>query len=223
VSSNGEVNAMPNVETILRDEVSLQVECIDRIYMCGYVKALQRPNQLAYFLNVHRKNPLASPALLIQMTKRFVDAVEEFAHCNGIPFVQFKADQRKDDIARARFARFRAQEGVVFIGVAQEYDRAFRSKPRRNRNGGLGWFEFFRSTVAVKHYYFYILDRDWGPGFIKFSTYVPFGGTRLPQRPRVGQAPARAGRCPVPGARQRLSIVRRLGHASGHLRCPRQR
>jgi hypothetical protein len=28
--------------------------------------------------------------------------------------------------------------------------------------------------VAVNHYYFYILDRDWGPGFIKFSTYAPF-------------------------------------------------
>jgi hypothetical protein len=175
VSSDGEVSAMPNIETILRDEVSLQVECIDRIYLCGYVKALQRPNQLAYFLNVHRKNPLASPARLAQMTKRFVAAVEEFAYCNRIPFVQFKADQRKDDIARARFARFGGEEGVVFIGVAQEYDRAFRSKPRRHRNGRVGWFEFFRSTVAVKHFYFYILDRDWGPGFIKFSTYVPFG------------------------------------------------
>jgi len=166
---------MPNIETILRDEVSLQVECIDRLYLCGYVKMLQQPNQLAYFLGVHRKNPLPSPALLGQMTKRFIAAIKEFAFFNRIPIVQFTADQRKDDIARKQFARFGGREGVVFIGVAQEYDRAFRSKPRRRKDGSVRWFDFFRSSVAVNHYYFYILDRDWGPGFIKFSTYVPFG------------------------------------------------
>lgn len=166
---------MPNIETILRDEVSLQVECIDRLYLCGYVKRLQQPNQLAYFLGVHRKNPLPSPALLGQMTQRFIANVKEFARTHRIPIVQFKADQRKDDIARKRFAQFRRGEGVVFIGVAQEYDCAFRSKPRRRKDGSIHWFEFFRSSVAVNHYYFYILDRDWGPGFVKFSTYAPFG------------------------------------------------
>ena len=37
---------MANIETLLRDHVTLQVESIDRIYVHGYVPALQRPGQL---------------------------------------------------------------------------------------------------------------------------------------------------------------------------------
>jgi hypothetical protein len=166
---------MPNIENILRDHVTLQVECIDRIYLHGYVPGLQRPNQLAYFFAGHRDNWLPSPTLMGQMTERFVAAIKDFAGRHCIPVVHFKAGERKDDIARKRFARFKGQEGVVFIGVAQEYDRAFRSKPKRRKDGSVATFEFYRASVAVNHYYFYILDRDWGPGFIKFSSYVPFG------------------------------------------------
>jgi hypothetical protein len=32
---------MPNVETLLRDHVTLQVDCIDRLYLNGYVPLLQ--------------------------------------------------------------------------------------------------------------------------------------------------------------------------------------
>ena len=36
---------MPNVETLLRDHVTLQVDCVDRLYLNGYVPSLQRPEQ----------------------------------------------------------------------------------------------------------------------------------------------------------------------------------
>ncbi len=164
---------MPNIDSIVRDHVTLQIECIDRIYLNGYLPSLQRSGQLAYFLTTHRKNPIPSPALLGQMTQRFVHAIHAFAERNGIPIVQFQSGQRKDDIAKARLARFRAREGVVFIGVAQEAESAFRSVKRRSRHGGVT-FDFYRAKVFVNHYYFYILDRDFGPGFIKFSSYAPF-------------------------------------------------
>src|SRR5437867_10775072 len=106
---------MPNIDSILRDHVTLQVESIDRIYLNAYLPSLQRSGQLAYFLTTHRKNPIPSPALLGQMTQRFVDAIHAFAKRDGIPVVQFQHGQRKDDIAKARLARFRAKEGVVFI------------------------------------------------------------------------------------------------------------
>jgi len=41
---------MPNVETVLRDHVVLQRDCIDRLYLNGYVPGLQRPDQLCRFL-----------------------------------------------------------------------------------------------------------------------------------------------------------------------------
>jgi hypothetical protein len=165
---------MPNIETILRDHVTLKIESIDRIYLHGYVPTLQRPNQLAWFFYGHRKQPMPSPTLLQQMTKQFVDAVHAFAKRFGIPIVQFKPGERKDEVAQRRFARFRRREGVVFIGVAQENARSFRCSPVYRKDGSIRRFNFYPARVCVNHYYFYILDRDWGPGFIKFSSYAPF-------------------------------------------------
>lgn len=166
---------MPNIETILRHHTALQVECVDRVYLNGYVPGLQRPNQLAYFLKEHRGKPLPSPALLGQMTDRFVAAIKAFAGRHRIPVVPFERGQRKDDVAKEHLARFRRSEGVVFIGVAQEIDNAFRSKPLRRKDGSVASFDFYRAKVPVNQYYFYILDAEWGPFFIKFSSYVPFG------------------------------------------------
>jgi len=161
---------MPNIETILRDHVTLQVESIDRIYLGGYLPALQRSGQLVYFLQHHRGNPYASPVLLDQMTKRFVSAIRAFALGDRIPLVEFKPGERKDDVAKRYFARFKGAEGVVFIGVAKEKVSSFRSNKARN-----GLMDFYRASVTCNHYYFYIFDREWGPGFIKFSSYAPFG------------------------------------------------
>jgi hypothetical protein len=169
-----EVTDMPNLFRILRDAVTLVVESIDRIYLHGYAPALQRPNQLAWFFYGHRKQPMPSPALLQQMTKQFVDGVHAFAKRHRIPIVQFKSGERKDDVAQRRLARFRRREGVVFIGVAQENARSFRCSPVRRKDGSIRRFNFYPARVCVNHYYFYVLDRHWGPGFIKFCSYAPF-------------------------------------------------
>lgn len=36
-------------------------------------------------------------------------------------------------------------------------------------------FEFGRQSAMVNHYYWYILDPEWGPSFVKSCGYAPFG------------------------------------------------
>jgi hypothetical protein len=111
------------------------------------------------------------------MTERFVASIKTFAKRHRIPIVHFKSGERKDDIAQRYFARFRGHEGVVFIGVSQECSNVFRAKPHRRKNGSVAAFEFFRTTAAaVNQYYFYVLDPQWGPAFVKFGSYAPFTG-----------------------------------------------
>jgi len=45
---------MPTVAEILKDHVTLEVKCIDRIYLNGYIPTLQTGGQLATFLIKHR-------------------------------------------------------------------------------------------------------------------------------------------------------------------------
>jgi hypothetical protein len=66
------VSVVDPVATILRDHVTLEVECL------------------------------------------------AFADQAGVPLVDFKRGERKDDVAKANLARFTGNEGVLFIGRTQE-------------------------------------------------------------------------------------------------------
>jgi len=45
---------------------------------------------------------------------------------------------------------------------------------KRTNEAGVKYPWVVRSTAMVNHYYFYILDRDFGPLFIKFRAYFPY-------------------------------------------------
>jgi hypothetical protein len=165
---------MPNINDLLRDHVTLEVECLDRIYLNGYVPILQTGGQLVKFMMERLGKPIPSPALLGQITDRFVAAVKQFAGDNNIPVVKFERKQRKDDIANALRTERPVRDEVVFIGVAQEKAKAFSAR-KRNKKGYVG-FEYERDkSVCVNHYYFYIDDEDFGPVFIKVCGYAPWG------------------------------------------------
>jgi hypothetical protein len=160
-----------NINEILKDHVTLDIECIDRIYLNGYVPNLQTGGQLVRFLR-HRGYEIPSPAILSQMTTAYKAAVEAFACENGIPLFHFERGVRKDDVAAEYRKRQGEQEGVVFIGIAQE--RAYAYKARKRVEGKRVFFDYSRQSVFVNHYYFYLQDQDFGPAFIKVCTYAPY-------------------------------------------------
>jgi hypothetical protein len=165
--------ATPNIETIIRDHVTLTVDCIDRLYLNGYVPKLQTSGQLCWFLQEHLGNAIPSPALLRPLHDRFAREVTAFADAGQIPVVHLERGQRKDDVAAVHRARFSRPEGVVFIGVAQERASAFKARKLTGNERGV-LFAFSRQAVAVNHYYFYVQDREWGPAFVKVGTYLPY-------------------------------------------------
>ena len=167
---------MPNINTILDTHVTFQCECIDRMYLNAYVPILQLPGHLVTFLVKHRNQPIPSPALLGQLTKAFVAAVERFAQKRNIPIVHFQKGQRKEEVARPYFDKAAGKEGVVLIGIAQEKATTFRAYRPKRTPSGVAHYEFSRASACVNHYYFYILDRDFGPSFMKLCSYAPFAG-----------------------------------------------
>ncbi len=49
------------------------------------------------------------------------------------------------------------------------------ARNRQNKPGG-SRFEYFREDRRVGVYYFYIVDPEFGPGFIRLGTYAPWPG-----------------------------------------------
>jgi hypothetical protein len=161
------------VSEILEQHVTLAWEGIDRMYLNGYVPRLQSPEGTAAFFRFHLGQPFASSALMDPISKKFIAAIEEFALAEQVPLITFHKKERKDDIAKAMRVGFEREEGVVFIGKAQEKTPVFRTEKRTSATGQTyPWI--VRSTAMVNHYYFYIVDRDFGPLFIKFCSYFPY-------------------------------------------------
>src|ERR1700730_274076 len=88
----------PNIADIILHHVSLEVRCLDRLYLHAYMPKLQTSGGLCYFLHDHLGYPIPSPALFRPMLDRFLTAVDAFARQHRIPTVEFKPGQRKDDI-----------------------------------------------------------------------------------------------------------------------------
>jgi hypothetical protein len=165
---------MPTVAEILKEHVVLDIESFDRLYLNAYVPRLQTDRQLEYFLTRHLGNKIASPALLGQLTQDFVKRVEAFIRDNGIERIEFKKKDRKDTIANEIRQKAPCLDAVIFVGVAQEKQQAFKAKKSVDPKTQHVHFSYSRQAVFVKHYYFYIDDADFGPCFIKIGTYAPF-------------------------------------------------
>lgn len=163
-----------SVAEVIREHVTLEIEGIDRMYLNVYVPQLQRESGVASFFRFHRGHLFASSVLMDPISKAFVEDMERFAKHEKVPVVSFKKGERKDDIAAEHLSKFQGQEGVLFIGKAQEKAPVIRTERRRNEQTGATYPWLVRSTAMVNHFYVYGVDRDFGPFFLKFCTYFPY-------------------------------------------------
>mgnify|MGYP001553551372 CR=1 FL=1 len=162
------------VAELLDGHVGLDIEGIDRLYLNLYQPRLQTGGGVVGFFKGHRGAQVASTTLMAPMTREFAAAVQAFAKREGVEIVRFEKGQRKDDETQRRLKSFNAGEGVLYIGVAQERCSTFRVTRRFSERTGTSFPWLYRSTVMCNHYYFYLVDADFGPLFIKFSGYFPY-------------------------------------------------
>jgi hypothetical protein len=161
---------MPSIPELLNGHVTLEVECLDRLYLNGYIGPLATSGGLVTFMREQLGKPIPSPVVLGQVTEEFRGAVKSMAERRHIPVYQFNHKERKDDVANRIRHQRQVRDELVFIGVAQEKAQAFQGKKID------GQFQYTRDkTVYVNHYYFYIDDADFGPLFIKVCSYAPWG------------------------------------------------
>ena len=162
--------ATVTVNDVLDGHVSLDVECLDRIYLNGYVPNLQVGGQVVSFMTQHLGCPIPSPAILEKIGTAFRKAVASFAEADHIPVVRFGKDDRKIDRMRPYLARQAAtgRSGVAAIGTAQEFQNVFAASQRTGHNG-IPWFSFTKADRRVTCFYFYVWDTDFGPAFINLE------------------------------------------------------
>jgi hypothetical protein len=159
---------------VLREHVVLESECIDRMYLNVYVPQLQRIGGVVWYLRGHLGQRFASTAGVAPKTDGFVANIERFVAEQGVEMVSFAKHQRKDDITQQYLQQFDADEGVLYVGRAQEKARVVRTERRRSATTGATYPWVVDGSAMVNHFYFYCVDEDFGPFFLKFCSYFPY-------------------------------------------------
>jgi len=173
--------AVVNINEVLDGHVRLQVDCVDRLYLNAYCPVLQVGGQVVRFLTEHLGHPIPSPALFQKIGNRFRREVDRFAASAGVPVLHLKKpdrsrwDDRKLDHVRPHLdqAAQQGRFGVVAVVVAQEFQWVTGARNRSARPGVVS-YDFVKEERRVNAYYFYVHDREFGPGFIKICSYFPY-------------------------------------------------
>lgn len=166
--------AQLSLTKLLREHVTLELECIDRMYLNVYVPKLQWEGGARWYLRTQRGHSVPPSAGMGPLTQAFVAAVDAYAAQHHLPVLSFKPGERKDDLVKPYLAEFTGQVGIYLVGKAQEKTTTFRTHKGHGPRTKDRAPELYRSTAMVKHYYLYGVDADFGPFFIKFSPYFPF-------------------------------------------------
>jgi hypothetical protein len=167
---------------VLSDHVVFEIEAIDRMYLNLYQPRLQHGAGIAAFFVGHRGHRFASSALMAPMTAAFTADIGHFIAARGLDLVRFARGQRKDEVTAGYLSRAElddrglAPAQVLYVGVAQEKQRVFRTSKRRNPVTGATYPWLVPSTGVVNQYYFYCVDEEFGPVCVKFSSYFPYTG-----------------------------------------------
>jgi hypothetical protein len=168
--------AVVTAADVVAGHVTLDVSCLDRVYLNGYVAKLQTPGGVVYFFRDHRGKPIVSPALFEPIGEKFRKDIRDWAQANGIPMIRFTTGQRKADVMApyldAAAASGRSQ--VVAVGCAQEFQLVWTARKRDTDPAGCPQFSFTKEQRRVSVFYIYIFDERMGPGFIKICTYFPY-------------------------------------------------
>jgi hypothetical protein len=157
---------------VLSGHVVFEVESIDRMYLNVWQPRLQHGAGAAAFFTSHRGHAYASTALMDPMTKAFVADIHHFIASAGVDLVHF-GKERKDEVTQRYLAAFTGTEGVLYAGRAQEKATVWRTQ-RRYHADGSSYAWLVKTSALVNFFYFYCVDADFGPFFIKFCTYFPY-------------------------------------------------
>jgi hypothetical protein len=168
--------AVVTAADMVAGHVRLDISCLDRVYLNGYVAKLQTAGGVIYFFHDHRGKPIVSPALFEPIGEKFRKDIKDWAQANGVPVIRFAAGERKADVM-APYLDAAAGSGrsqVAAIGCAQEFQLVWTARKRDTDPGGCPQFSFTKEQRRVSVFYVYIWDTAMGSGFIKICSYFPY-------------------------------------------------
>ena len=146
-------------------------DCPDRIVLNAYYRAGHIPGGFRlWWRRLYGSDETLDDSHLMRMAGRFSRRLRAYAAKAGIPVIYCQKGEAKHQIAQEHLPADPNFVGLFLVLVGKASALCWHVQP--GRNGGI------RSIVAtyrlVNHYYFHLMDPDWGHVTIAMSGHPPF-------------------------------------------------
>ncbi len=162
--------------TLLTDRYAAQiagvVSCYDRIVITGTLPGVCYAEGMAAYLRGHGIRLFDYPRFAEPLREEIRQNTERLAREHGleIEFIRSAHAFRKEDRIRALLAQRGDQPGLIHIFAAMEPCAAFT--PWHDKTTGQTTLRYKDGTCL--HYYFYVIDAEFGLCYLRVPTWAPF-------------------------------------------------
>ena len=89
-----------NVGEIIEQHATYELECIDRMYLNGYIPTLQTGAAAAFFIQKQFNKPIASIKLLEPMKRDFINQIDKFVVHEEVDLIKFEKTNKGSILLR---------------------------------------------------------------------------------------------------------------------------
>ena len=166
---------------IQNNHTLFKLECWDRMFFTWRFPMLMSEGGAAVAIKRVFNVVVAVSFIFKPLRDMLVNRMSELAAEHETDVIWLPStNQKKDEIATEYLEKFHAtkkEEGVVCIVKAQEKQRVLGTRTEKATDGtDRKRASLYFTKNMVNQYYVYFWDKDWGLGFVKLSSYAPFGG-----------------------------------------------
>ena len=149
-------------------------DCVDRIVLNAFFPMGQTGGGMrCLWRQLHGDDSHLDDKHLREMAGTFSRRLHAFCAKQGIPIIEAGSGERKHELAQPHVPKDPAFCGLFLVIAGNAPAPIWEVK--RNNAGQITEIRHRKSWPYVKHYYFHIIDRDWGHVTIRMCGYPPFG------------------------------------------------
>ena len=149
-------------------------DCVDRIVLNAFFPMGQTGGGMrCLWRQLHGDDSHLDDKHLREMAGTFSRRLHAFCAKQGIPIIEAGSGERKHELAEPHVPKDPASCGLFLVIAGNAPAPIWEVK--RNTAGQITEIRHRKSWPYVKHYYFHIIDRDWGHVTIRMCGYPPFG------------------------------------------------
>jgi hypothetical protein len=191
-------------------------DCMDRIVLNAYFPMGQTGGGLrTWWRQLHGSDASLDDAHLRELAGAFSRRLTADCAKQQVPLIEAQAGERKHELAEPHLPKDPKFRGLFLVITGRAPAPVWEVK--RNAQHQIIEVQHRRQWPYVKHYYFHLIDAEWGPVTIRLCGYPPFGAQvilnghewveRQARRQRV--LAVKAGNCFVEGSD--FGEINRLG------------